>query len=216
VSKITKKKDISVYDIDGNKKGKMVIPEKITQLEVSVPFLHEVVKSYLANQRKGTASTKMRSEVRGGGAKPWRQKGTGRARVGTIRSPLWRKGGVTFGPKPRSYRQDLPKKKYKLGLNMAIKSKCTDDELIILKDFTIDEPKTKKVKEILKKLNVDGKRVLLVMKEFDNNIKLASRNLGNLEIKDVASINTYDMLSVNKVIFSESAMSFLFDKRLSD
>jgi large subunit ribosomal protein L4 len=207
-----KKNGIAVYDIEGNKAGEIAVPEKIAKIEISAPFMHEVVKSYLANQRDGGASTKTRSDVRGGGAKPWRQKGTGRARAGTIRSPLWRKGGVIFGPHPKSFRYELPNKKIKIGLDMAVKAKYNGDELIVIKDFTIDKPKTKKIYEILKKLNVNGKKVLLVIEKKDDNMKLAARNMANLELRNISSVNTYDVLNANKVIFSESAMNMFFSK----
>jgi len=207
-----RKSEIAVYDIEGNRAGGIAVPDRIALVKTSAPFLHEVVKAYLANQREGGASTKTRSDVRGGGAKPWRQKGTGRARAGTIRSPLWRKGGVVFGPHPRSFRQELPNKKVKLGLDMAIKSKYGNDGIIVLKDFSIDKPKTKKVAEILKKLNVKEKKVLLIIVKKDNNLRLAARNIAKLELKNIDSISPYDILYADKVIFSESAINAFFSR----
>lgn len=200
--------NIPVYDIKGKKLEELTIPEKLSGIKVSVPLLHEVVTAYLANQREGTACTKTKAEVSGGGAKPWRQKGTGRARVGSIRSPLWRKGGVVFGPKPRSYRQDLPKKKIRQALLMAIYSRIADNEIIITKDFAVPDFKTKKVKQILDKLKVNGK-TLLVVKGINKNLKLAVRNLGYVNLRPVDSLHTYDVLNANKIIFTQEAFNII-------
>lgn len=200
--------NIPVYNIEGNKLEEIAPPAEFSNIKISVPLLHEVVTAYLANQRKGTACTKTRGEISGGGIKPWRQKGTGRARAGSIRSPLSRKGGVVFGPKPRSYRQDLPKKKLRKALIMALSSKIINNEIIITNDFLLPEHKTKKVKQIFDKLNIDGK-ILLVVKSIDRNLKLATRNLGYVNLISVNSLNTYDVLNADRVIFTQDAFNEL-------
>ena len=238
---------MKTYSIIGEPVGEFEIPDKILNQEVSVPLLHEVVIAYLANQRKGTACVKTRSEVSGGGRKPWSQKHTGRARAGSTRSPLWRKGGVVFGPKPRSYRINLPRQKLRKSLLMAIHTKLANNQLIVLKDDglrfgTEERLKTKKVKLILDKFGSvlisetsdkqkqvdssgmidnsnnkqvadDGiinkkhfRKVLLVPKTVDENLKLAVRNLSYVRLVPVGSINTYDILNSNIIITTEEAL----------
>ncbi|MEW6040781.1 MAG: 50S ribosomal protein L4 [Elusimicrobiota bacterium] len=196
---------IPVFNINGEKVGETALPENIEKNEYSPSLLHEVVTAYLANQRKGTHCTKTRAEVSGSGAKPWRQKHTGRARSGSIRSPLWRKGGVVFGPKPRSYRQNLPKKKLRRALENAIKYKASTGNLMVLNEIKLEVPKTKKVIEILKKLNINGENTLMVVKTLDRNVKLASKNIENLHVLQCNSLNTYDVLRSKKVVFSQEA-----------
>lgn len=197
---------IPVYNFGGEKTGEVDLPENIASVNISIPVMHEVVTAYRNNQRQGTASTKTRAEVRGGGAKPWRQKGTGRARAGSTRSPLWRKGGITFGPRPRSYRQDLPKKKIKLAFKMAIKSKYDDNQLMVMNDFVLDAPKTKKINQLLGKLGLgNGKNVTLVIEKNDRNLLLAARNMQNFEVININSLNTYDVLKSSRIIFTDSS-----------
>ena len=221
--------NVTVYDIDGKKLEELTLPAVFSDVKVSVPLLHEVVTAYLANQRVGTACAKTRAEVAGGGAKPWRQKGTGRARAGSIRSPLWRKGGVVFGPRPKSYRQNLPKRKTRKALLMALYSKIVNNEIIVNKDFSLPEPKTKKIKQILDNLtneivlrtnkngnspqhpdsiHRDGK-ILLVVKSIEKNLKLAARNLKYVSLTPVNSLNAYDVLNAKIIIFTQEAFNEL-------
>lgn len=200
---------ISVFDMQGKAVGEIPLPEKIENTEYSMPLMHEVVTGYLANKRSGNACTKTRGEVRGGGRKPWKQKHTGRARAGSIRSPLWRGGGVVFGPKPRSYRQDIPKRKLRKALNTALKFKASKGSIMVLKELKINEPKTRLINEMLKKLNIDGKKTLLVVKNMDSNVKIASRNIEYLSVVPRESLNSYDVLKSSIVIFSEEAFNSL-------
>ncbi len=168
-------------------------------------ILHEYVRAFLANQRHGTHSTKTRSEVRGGGRKPWVQKHTGRARQGSIRSPLWRKGGIVFGPKPRDYYIQLPKKKIKLAKYLSVVEKIKSNSLLLVNNFKVSSHKTREVVNILKKLNVNSDKVLIVDKQFDNNIKLATRNIKNLEISPINSLNAYNVINSDKIIITKEA-----------
>ena len=167
--------------------------------------LHEYVTTYLANQRQGTHSTKTRAEVRGGGRKPWPQKHTGRARHGSIRSPLWRKGGVVFGPKPRDYYIRFPKRKKVLAKYLSITDKIKNGNLIVVKELKLDSHKTKNFLSLLKNLNLDSKKILVVDKTLDEKLKLASRNLENVEICRIQDINAYLVLKHNKLLITKEA-----------
>ncbi len=168
-------------------------------------LLHEYIVAFLANQRSGTHSTKTRAEVRGGGRKPWVQKHTGRARQGSIRSPLWRKGGIVFGPKPRDYYIQLPEKKKRLAKYLSIIEKIKSNDLLVVNSLKTETHKTKEMVNILKKLNINSDKVLIVNTQFDNNTKLATRNLKNVEITSVNSLNAYVVLNNNKIIFTKEA-----------
>ncbi|MEN3013293.1 MAG: 50S ribosomal protein L4 [Endomicrobiia bacterium] len=200
---------LDVIDINTNKVTSQVeIPNKIKEYfdyKNAKYVLHEYVTVYLNNQRQGTHSTKTRAEVRGGGRKPWVQKHTGRARHGSIRSPLWRKGGVVFGPKPRDYYIKLPKKKKTLAKYLALVQKIKSNSVIVVENFKIDSHKTKVAKEILNKLGVDSEKILIIDKSFDANTKLATRNLKNVEISQVKDINAYILLNNNKIIITKEA-----------
>jgi large subunit ribosomal protein L4 len=198
---------IPVYNISGEKVNEVSLPDTISKVKLSIPVMHEVVTAHLNNQRKGSASTKTRSEVRGGGAKPWRQKGTGRARAGSIRSPLWRKGGIIFGPKPRSYKTDLPDKKKQIALKMALKSKYIDNKIVIMNDIILEQPKTNKLLKIINKIIPKIDKVLLVVDKIDDNLKLASRNIEGLKVIQVNFLNTYEVLNSKNIIFTESAFN---------
>ncbi len=198
---------IDVFGINGNKIKELTVPETVKNLSISIPLLSEVVSTYLSNQRAGTASTKTRGEVSGGGRKPWRQKHTGRARHGSIRSPLWRKGGVVFGPKSKSWRIKLPNKKIKKALKMAIKSKIDSNELLVLQELKISSKKTKEVKKILDNFKINKEKVLIITENIDENLKLAARNIENLKILPISSINTYEILRANKVFITEECFN---------
>lgn len=196
---------VAMYNIKGEEVGEVVLTDSIFNVPVRADILHQVVTMQLANKRRGTASTKTRAEVRGGGRKPWRQKGTGRARHGSIRSPLWTGGGVVFGPKPRSYKYTVPKKVKRLALKSALSSKVIDSDLLILDQLTIDSPKTKKMIDILSNLNVE-KKALIVTLNRDENIEKSARNIPGITTTVVGNLNVYDILRHDKLILTKEAL----------
>lgn len=199
---------VDIYNVDGKVVGNMDLNENVFGVEVRPDVMHEVVVNYLANQRQGTQSTKTRTEVRGGGIKPWRQKGTGRARQGSIRAPQWVGGGVALGPKPRDYRYAVNKKTRRLALKSALSSKVQENEMIILDAFSCDEIKTKQVVSMLKNLNVNEK-ALIVLPENDKNITLSARNIKGVDTTYVGAINTYEVLNHTKCIILKDAVTKL-------
>lgn len=199
---------VDIYNVDGKVVGNMDLNENVFGVEVRPDVMHEVVVNYLANQRQGTQSTKTRTEVRGGGIKPWRQKGTGRARQGSIRAPQWVGGGVALGPKPRDYRYAVNKKTRRLALKSALSSKVQENEMIILDALSCDEIKTKQVVSMLKNLNVNEK-ALIVLPENDKNITLSARNIKGVDTTYVGAINTYEVLNHTKCIILKDAVTKL-------
>lgn len=199
---------IDIYNAGGDVVGSMDLNENVFGADVRTDVMHEVVVNYLANQRQGTQSTKTRTEVRGGGIKPWRQKGTGRARQGSIRAPQWVGGGVALGPKPRDYRYAVNKKVRRLALKSALSAKVQDSELIVLDAFEAPEIKTKQVAELLKNLNVTEK-ALIVLPENDKNIVASARNIKGVDTTYVGAINTYEVLSHTKCIILKDAVTKL-------
>lgn len=205
----TKQKDIPVVDIytlSGKKADKFKLNPEVFNAEVNKPLLHQVITMYMANKRQGNASTKTRGNVRGGGKKPWRQKGTGRARVGSIRSPLWRSGGVVFGPHPRDYSYSVPKKMKRLALISSLSAKTKDKEVMVLeKDPSPSQPKTKEIAKILTSLKSCNKKVLLISSKRDKNLIKSCRNIKNLTFKLCTDFNTHDVLLNSRVLFSKDA-----------
>lgn len=199
---------VDIYNADGKVVGSMDLNENVFGVDVRVDVMHEVVVNYLANQRQGTQSTKTRTEVRGGGIKPWRQKGTGRARQGSIRAPQWVGGGVALGPKPRDYRYTLNKKVRRLALKSALTSKVQDNEIIVLDSFEAPEIKTKQVANLLKNLGVTEK-ALIVLPENDKNIVLSAQNIKGVDTTYVGAINTYEVLNHTKCIILKDAVTKL-------
>ena len=199
---------IDIYNAGGDVVGSMDLNENVFGADVRTDVMHEVVVNYLANQRQGTQSTKTRTEVRGGGIKPWRQKGTGRARQGSIRAPQWVGGGVALGPKPRDYRYAVNKKVRRLALKSALSVKVQDSELIVLDAFEAPEIKTKQVAELLKNLKVTEK-ALIVLLENDKNIVASARNIKGVDTTYVGAINTYEVLSHTKCIILKDAVTKL-------
>jgi len=171
----------------------------------NVPVMHQVVTAQLAAKRQGTQSTKTRSEVRGGGAKPWRQKGTGRARAGSSRSPIWRGGGVALGPKPRSYEQKTPKKMKRLALASALSDRANDNKVIVVDDWGWDAPSTKGAIRALEALGAEGK-VLVVLEPDDANAWLSFRNLPHVHVLTRGELNTFDVLVSDVVVFTNSTL----------
>lgn len=195
----------ALYNMEGKKIGDMELSEKIFGAEVNESVLHQVVVNYLANQRQGTQSTKTRTEVRGGGIKPWRQKGTGRARQGSIRAPQWTGGGVALGPKPRDYSYSVNKKVRRLALKSALSAKAASNEIIVVDGLKMDEIKTAIMVKMFKDLGIDTK-ALLVTAENDNNIYKSARNIKGIEVSYVATLNTYEILKNNKFVISKEAI----------
>ncbi len=196
---------LSLHDIKGKEIGEISLKDNIFNTKINKYLVHQVVKRYLAGKRRGTASTKNRSEVRGGGAKPWRQKGTGRARAGTIRSPIWVGGGIVFGPTPRDYSFSLPKKMKTAALKSVLSNKAKNNEIIILEKLSLEKNKTKKMVEILENLKAFKKPLVIIGKE-DKKIEQAIRNIKDAMVLPVSKINSYDLLNQGKIIFTKEAL----------
>lgn len=187
--------------------GKVELPDDIFGVKVNKELLHEVVHNHLANKRQGNAATKTKGLVSGGGKKPYKQKGTGRARAGSNRSPLWRGGGTIFGPQPRDYSYRLPKKAKWLALSSALAAKFADNEVVIIDDLSLNEPKTKAVKSMLKGLGLDN--VLIVVPEKNGNLELAARNIPRVNIARVSELNVYSILAHKKILILKDAVERL-------
>ena len=200
--------NVSIYDMTGKQTGSMELSDAIFGIEPNVAVMHSAVINFLANQRQGTQSTKTRSEVSGGGKKPWRQKGTGHARQGSTRSPQWTHGGIALGPKPRSYRFALPKKVRRLALKSAFSSKVAADEMLVLDSLSLDEIKTKTIVTTLAALGADRK-VLLVLPEKDEKVVLSARNIPGVKTALVNTLNVYDVLNCDKFIVVKDAVAQL-------
>ena len=195
---------LAIYNSKREKVGDMDVADSVFGVEPKVGLLHEVVKWQMAKRRAGTASTRTRAEVRGGGRKPWRQKGTGRARAGSIRSPLWRSGGTTFGPKPRDYAYSLPKKVRKLALRMAISDKVASKRVYVLKEFGLDEIKTSKMAGLLG--TFDAPKAVIVTVDRDRTVELSARNIPGVKVLTHGGLNVYDLLKHEYLIIQESAV----------
>jgi len=201
---------VQVLDKSGNIKNEIKLAEEVFSHSVKEPLLHEVVTSYLANQRRGTASTKTRGEVSGSGRKLWRQKGTGRARVGSIRTPLWRKGGTTFGPKPRDYSIDMPKKAKRAALKSALALKFSENQMMVLDELNLAEPKTKEGTKLLESLKIDS--ALFVDKHENLNLFRAMRNIPRVKAVDSSELNVYEIMKHKWLVFSERALEALMER----
>lgn len=207
---------VELLNREGKVIGNLNLSDEIFGVEPNHVLMHQAVLSYLANQRQGTHSTKTRGEVRGGGRKPWRQKGTGRARQGSIRAPQWVGGGVVFGPKPRDYSFYLSKKERRGALRSALSAKLVDGELLIVDELRVEAPKTKKMEEILSSLGVVGKNTLIVLEKEDPLVMLSARNLPYvIGVERAQDLNTYSVLSAEKVVMTKAAVEVL-ERRLSE
>ena len=204
--------DTIVYSIDGKEKGRYELPA-FFNTEVKTALLHEITTGYLANLRSGTHSTKTRGEVSFSGAKPWKQKGTGNARAGQRNSPLWRKGGIVFGPQPRDYYQKMPKQKRKLALNMAFSNLVKEDNLVLVDLIKFEEAKTKNVASFLKNVKVDGKKVVIALAKKDDVVKTAAKNIKNVVVEQIANLNAYQVLWADKVITTPEAIDSIKEKQ---
>ncbi|MDD2435352.1 MAG: 50S ribosomal protein L4 [Bacilli bacterium] len=198
-------KKLSVLNTKGEKVSDIALNETIWGIEPNDAVLYDAIRLAHNNQRQGTASTKTRAEVSGGGRKPWRQKGTGRARQGSIRSPQWVGGGVVFGPAQRNFTVKMNRKEKRLALKSALSYKVINSNLIILDNLKFETTKTKEALEVMKNLKVD-RNILIVVDEFDDNIILATRNIPEIMLLDVNEINTYDIVSANHMIVTEKAV----------
>ncbi len=196
---------VKVYKMDGSVAGEMQLSDKIFNAEYNEPLIHQAVVTRLANDRQGTKSTLTRTEVRGGGAKPWRQKGTGRARQGSIRAPQWTKGGVVFAPKSRDFSKKMNTEARRNALFSALSKKVADGELIVVDKLEVSAPKTKEMVKFLDALKLD-KRTLVVMDNDDVNVILAARNIQKLSTMPVAEINTYEVVANAKVVLTKGAV----------
>lgn len=211
---------IDVYNKEGEKIDSLELKDEVFNIEPNMDIMYRYVDMQLTNKRAGTASTKTRSEVSGGGRKPWPQKHTGRARAGSIRSPLWRHGGVTFGPKPRDFNKSLNKKMKKLALKSALSTRYRENNLIVFEDLKFENPKTKEVKDILNKFNLVDKKVLIVLprqEEGYKNIKLSARNLPKVKVIiadnpgqnkiNVDGLNVFDLINNEKIILTKEMVN---------
>lgn len=198
---------VTVYDTNGKQVGELQLNDKVFGAVVNKSLMHEVVVMHLARQRVGTAATKTRSMVRGGGRKPWRQKGTGRARQGSIRAPQWRKGGIVFGPQPRDFSYTMPKKARRAALCSALSAKVQSNNLIVLDDWQIDAPKTKEVVKVLKNLNLDGKKALIVTADNDAVMYKSARNIEKVAAMEARNLNTYEVLNYETLIMTKDAVA---------
>ncbi len=197
---------VELYNKDGQISGEVELDDGIFAVEPNENAMHQAVVSYLARKRQGTAKTKVKSEVRGGGKKPWRQKGRGTARAGSIRSPLWVGGGTIHGPKPHRYDVSLSKKVKRLARKSALSVRISEKNLIVLEDFKLEEYKTKEMAQIIENLKLDGQTVLMLIPDADDKLYISSRNIKKLNVTPADKINTYDILSHKKIVLFKSAV----------
>ncbi|MDR3049055.1 MAG: 50S ribosomal protein L4 [Elusimicrobiota bacterium] len=196
--------DTIVYSNSGMEKGKINLPS-FFDTKVSPVLLHEITTAYLNNQRSGTHKTKSRGEIAFSGAKPWKQKGTGNARAGQRNSPLWRKGGVIFGPKPRDYYTKISKQKKRLAVSMAFSSQLQNGNIVVVESIKLDVPKTKKAADIIKNLKLSGQKIIFAINP-DKTFQLAARNLNNVVVENIKNINAYQILWADKLVLTPEAI----------
>ncbi|MFH1768304.1 MAG: 50S ribosomal protein L4 [Candidatus Omnitrophota bacterium] len=204
-----KSSTIDVYNQKGKKVDVLELAEEVFDGKINLSLLDQAKDTFLANQRLGLAVTKTRGEVSGGGRKPWRQKGTGRARVGSSRSPLWRGGGIIFGPLKRSYAKKFPQKMKILALKSALNAKLRDKEILVIDKIKIDNFKTKNLYAVLKSLKVNGEKTKLVIEKENTNLRLASRNLSGLGLLNSQQVHAYSVLDCKKLIFTAVSLNLL-------
>lgn len=198
--------EISVLNIQGEEVDKIELDSFVFDGKVNTSLIHQTVVTYLSNQRKGRACTKTRGEVQGGGKKPWRQKGTGRARVGSIRSPLWRGGGIIFGPKPKSYHKDLPKKMKNSALKSVLNAKLNDNEMLVLDNLKVDSHKTKEFAKIVKNLKLSKIKSKFVVENLENNLRLSLRNIKDVEVEVAKNLNAFSALDCRRLVFTKNGL----------
>ncbi len=201
--------EIDLINVKGEKTGTLQLDEAVFNVKVNLVLVHEALVAQLAGRRRGTASTKTRGEVSGGGIKPWRQKGTGRARVGSIRSPLWSHGGITFWPKPRSFKTSFPRKKRKNAIRQILTKKLEEGNLIIIDALELKEPKTKFANRFLKDIKLDPYKTLVIVKEENQNTKRAFSNLADTKLIVLKNMNVHDLLNYEKTIIVQDAVNVM-------
>ncbi len=202
-----------VYNSKNEQVGEVTLNDDLFGVEVKTHILHDVVRMQLANRRSGNSSTKTRVEVAGSGAKPWKQKGTGRARAGSRRSPVWRGGGIAFGPKPRDYSYKLPKKVRRLGLKMALSTRLSEDQLKVVDSLDMAEIKTKDFMGVMN--NLEAKNALVIIPDHDETIEKSSRNIPKVKVLPVSGLNVYDILLHEKLILVQTSIEKLEERLLS-
>jgi large subunit ribosomal protein L4 len=207
--------DIEIRDINNNTKGKISLTGVVFDNDASSAVVHSAVVSHLANQRQGTHATKTRGLVRGGGKKPYKQKGTGRARAGSSRSPLFRGGGTIFGPQPRDYEIKMPRAAKRAALCKALTMKLADSEIMVLDVLHVDKPRTKNMVKILNSLGLGGQSVLLVLSENSENVFLSARNIPGVGVTRVSDLNAYQVAAYSKLVFTEEAIKKLAPEEVS-
>ncbi|HEY8450372.1 MAG TPA: 50S ribosomal protein L4 [Bacillota bacterium] len=198
---------VPVYNTAGEPVGEIELSDAVFAARIKPALLRQAVVMYEANRRVGTAATKTRAMVSGGGRKPWRQKGLGRARQGSIRSPLWRKGGIVFGPQPRDYRQRMPKQMRRAALKSALSAKLRDGEITVVEGLQLEEPKTRQIAEVLERLKVRDSRPLLVLPDYDQRIYLAARNLDGVRTIVAKDLNAYEVLKHGRLVLTRDAVA---------
>lgn len=201
--------EMNVHSIEGKKIDEIKLNDDMFNANINKHIVHQIVKRYLAEKRRGTASTKGRSEVRGGGKKPWKQKGTGRARAGTIRSPLWVGGGVIFGPDNRDYGYSIPRKMRLVALKSVLSGKVKNKDVIILDKLELKDGKTKDITYILDKFNINNDKIIIVTDKEDEAVKRAANNLKNVMVITANKINTYDLVNYHKMLITKEALKII-------
>ena len=200
--------NVALFDMAGNKKGEFELAAEVFGCEVNQPVLHSVVRAYLLNQRQGTQSTKTRAEVSGGGIKPWRQKGTGRARQGSIRSPQWNHGGIALGPKPRAWKVSINKKVKRLAMKSALSSKVVDNEMVVIENLAMDSYKTKTIVNLLKAVGAE-KKALIVTAENDKVVAKSAANIPGVKTATPGTLNVYDILNCDMFVVAGDAVKVI-------
>ena len=197
---------VALYNMEGKEVGEIELNEQVFGIEPNEAVVHEAVVMQLAGQRQGNASTKTRGEIRGGGRKPWKQKGSGRARAGTTRSPIWRKGGTVFGPKPRDYSYSIPRKKRRLAIKSVLSAKVSGGDIIVLDQLSFAAPKTKDMIQVLVNLKVD-KKAAVVTAEASGYVEQSARNIPGVKPLEASGINVYDLLNHDKLVITKDAIA---------
>ncbi len=201
--------EMNIHTIDGEKIGEITLNDNLFNYKINKHVVYQIVKRYLAEKRRGTASTKNRSEVSGGGRKPWKQKGTGRARAGSIRSPLWVGGGVAFGPEHRDYGYPIPQKMRLVALKSVLTDKIKNNNIIILNNLELKNGKTKEINNLLNNLNIDNNKVLIIIDKEDGLIRRAVRNLEGVMVTTANKINTFELVNYEKIIMTKNALKVI-------
>jgi large subunit ribosomal protein L4 len=198
-----------LFDKEGKETGTIELAKELFGQKINEPLLWETVNALLSNRRKGLASTKTRAEVRGGGKKPWRQKGIGWARHGSIRSPLWKGGGIVFGPKPRDYSVSMPRTKRLKALLASLSAKAQEDKIMVIEEISLETPKTKNFVQVLKGINLTDHKTLVAVDAMDRNLLLATRNVPHVDLKRAADINCYDVLDAEYLLITKKGLKTL-------